>query len=37
VQFKIPGELTGGSFAVVDLPVEPGVIVEPHADRPRAK
>jgi mannose-6-phosphate isomerase-like protein (cupin superfamily) len=30
VQFKIPGELTGGSFAVVEHPVEPGVIVEPH-------
>jgi mannose-6-phosphate isomerase-like protein (cupin superfamily) len=30
VQFKIPGELTGGSFAIVEHPVEPGVIVEPH-------
>jgi quercetin dioxygenase-like cupin family protein len=30
VQFKIPGELTGGSIAVVEHPVEPGVIVEPH-------
>lgn len=30
VQFKIPGESTGGAFAVVEHPVEPGVIVEPH-------
>lgn len=30
VQFKVRGEQTGGSFAVVEHPVEPGVIVEPH-------
>lgn len=30
VQFKVRGEQTGGRFAVVEHPVEPGVIVEPH-------
>jgi mannose-6-phosphate isomerase-like protein (cupin superfamily) len=30
VQFKIPGELTGEAFSVVEHPVEPGVVVEPH-------
>jgi quercetin dioxygenase-like cupin family protein len=30
VQFKISGEDTGGAFAVVEHPVEPGVVVEPH-------
>jgi quercetin dioxygenase-like cupin family protein len=30
VQFKIRGELTGGAFAVVEHPVDPGVVVEPH-------
>ncbi len=30
VQFKVPGVSTGGSFAIVEHPVEPGVIVEPH-------
>lgn len=30
VHFKVRGEQTGGRFAVVEHPVEPGVIVEPH-------
>jgi len=30
VHFKVRGEETGGHFAVVEHPVEPGVIVEPH-------
>lgn len=30
VRFKIDGRETGGAFAVVEHPVEPGVIVEPH-------
>lgn len=30
VQFKIPGAQTAGLFAVVEHPVEPRVIVEPH-------
>lgn len=30
VHFKVRGEATGGQFAVVEHPVEPGVIVEPH-------
>lgn len=30
VHFKVPGELTGGAFSVVEHPVEPGVVVEPH-------
>jgi quercetin dioxygenase-like cupin family protein len=30
VHFKVRGEQTGGGFAVVEHPVEPGVIVEPH-------
>ena len=30
VRFKIYSEQTGGSFAVVEHPIEPGVIVEPH-------
>lgn len=33
VQFKIDGRETGGAFAVVEHPVEPGVIVEPHVHR----
>lgn len=31
VHIKIDGSQTGGAFAVVEHPVEPGVIVEPHA------
>lgn len=30
VHFKVRGAQTGGGFAVVEHPVEPGVIVEPH-------
>lgn len=30
VQFTVPGARTGGAFAVVEHPVAPGVIVEPH-------
>lgn len=30
VDFKIPGAQTGGLFAVVEHPVDPRVIVEPH-------
>jgi mannose-6-phosphate isomerase-like protein (cupin superfamily) len=30
VHFKIPGAQTGGAFAVVEHPVDAGVIVEPH-------
>lgn len=30
VHFKVRGEQTGGRFAVVEHPVDPGVIVEPH-------
>lgn len=30
VKFKLSGEDTGGSFAVVEHPVEPGVLVPPH-------
>lgn len=30
VQFKVRGEQTDGRFSVVEHPVEPGVIVEPH-------
>lgn len=30
VHFKVPGELTGGAFSIVEHPVEPGVVVEPH-------
>jgi quercetin dioxygenase-like cupin family protein len=30
VHFKVPGHLTGGAFSVVEHPVEPGVVVEPH-------
>lgn len=31
MQFKIRGEETGGVFAVVEHPVQPGIVVEPHA------
>jgi quercetin dioxygenase-like cupin family protein len=30
VHFKVRGEQTGGQFAVVEHPVEPSVVVEPH-------
>lgn len=30
VRFKIYSEQTGGHFAVVEHPVEPGIVVEPH-------
>jgi quercetin dioxygenase-like cupin family protein len=30
VRFKIRGDETGGSFAIVEHPVEPHVVVEPH-------
>lgn len=30
VDFKIGGEQTGGSFAVVEHPIEPGRLVPPH-------
>lgn len=33
VHFKVRGEQTGGAFAVVEHPVEPRVIVEPHVHR----
>jgi len=30
VEFKIPGELTGGAFSVVEHPLEPGRLIPPH-------
>jgi quercetin dioxygenase-like cupin family protein len=30
VHFKIPGSMTDGTIAIVEHPVEPGVVVEPH-------
>jgi quercetin dioxygenase-like cupin family protein len=33
VHFKVRGELTGGSFAIVEHPIEPGVLVDPHTHR----
>lgn len=33
VQFKVRGESTGGSFAVVEHPIQPGVLVDPHIHR----
>jgi quercetin dioxygenase-like cupin family protein len=33
VHFKVRGAETGGRFAVVEHPVEPGVIVDPHIHR----
>lgn len=33
VHFKVRGEQTGGRFAVVEHPIEPGVLVDPHAHR----
>ena len=31
VHFKVRGEQTGGAFAIVEHPISPAVIVEPHA------
>jgi quercetin dioxygenase-like cupin family protein len=33
VHFKIRGEQTGGAFAIVEHPMQPHVIVEPHVHR----
>lgn len=33
VHFKVRGEQTGGGFAVVEHPVAPRVVVEPHVHR----
>jgi quercetin dioxygenase-like cupin family protein len=33
VHFKVRGEQTGGSFAIVEHPSEPGVLVDPHTHR----
>jgi quercetin dioxygenase-like cupin family protein len=33
VHFKVRGEQTGGSFAIVEHPIEPGILVEPHIHR----
>jgi quercetin dioxygenase-like cupin family protein len=30
VEFKIPGELTGGAFSIVEHPLEPGRLIPPH-------
>lgn len=30
VHFKIRGDQTGGAFAIVEHPMEPHVVVEPH-------
>jgi mannose-6-phosphate isomerase-like protein (cupin superfamily) len=30
VEFKVPGELTGGAFSVVEHPLEPGRLIPPH-------
>lgn len=30
VEFKVPAELTGGAFSVVEHPLEPGRLVPPH-------
>ena len=30
VVFKVPGELTGGAFSVVEHPVQPGALAPPH-------
>jgi mannose-6-phosphate isomerase-like protein (cupin superfamily) len=30
VDFKIPAELTGGAFAIVEHPLEPGRLIPPH-------
>ncbi len=33
VHFKVRGEQTGGGFAIVEHPMEPRIIVEPHIHR----
>ena len=33
VQFKVRGEQTGGGFAVVEHPIEPRILVDPHIHR----
>ena len=33
VHFKVRGEQTGGSFAIVEHPIEAGVLVDPHMHR----
>jgi len=33
VQFKVRGERTGRAFAVVEHPISPGILVEPHIHR----
>jgi quercetin dioxygenase-like cupin family protein len=33
VVFKLRGEQTGGGLAIVEHPVEPGIVVEPHLHR----
>jgi quercetin dioxygenase-like cupin family protein len=33
VHFKVRGETTGGRFAIVEHPIEPGVLVDPHVHR----
>ena len=30
VDFKIPAEMTGGAFSIVEHPVEPGRLIPPH-------
>src|SRR5919198_1975006 len=30
VDFKIPGEMTGGAFSIVEHPLDPGRLVPPH-------
>ena len=30
VDFKIPGEMTGGAFSIVEHPIEPGRLIPPH-------
>jgi len=33
VHFKVRGEQTGGSFAIVEHPIEPRILVDPHIHR----
>jgi quercetin dioxygenase-like cupin family protein len=33
VQFKVLGKQTGGAFSIVEHPIEPYVVVEPHIHR----
>jgi quercetin dioxygenase-like cupin family protein len=30
VDFKIPGEMTGGAFSIVEHPLDPGRLIPPH-------